>query len=492
MNIVEEKLKTKNTTLREFNENVKTSLQNLHDSSGPSVSSTEPVVITEMSNASSTSLNESTISESAFHILPISSPGNSCSTPRKISTNTDRFNVLNREIKNMQTTLQEHISRTEQQMSTLKDEVRSVKNNTNLHHRRLHDEIEAIHQATVAVERLLSDSTQTLKGRIQALSDQVRVSLESKTCITASGHTSRNNGETPALNVANAQETRAGAPNRRHVQTLSSGHQIEYVDIAPIYIIGDSILKGIQMRGLHNDVDVNTLPGKKTIDVCYRLMHSELSTCDTVIVYVGGNDLASGKTVNQLEKELLDMLKTNDNSKRKFYFCTLCPRIDVDVRPLNSMLRKVCTNSTAELLDVHQSFVYEDGSPRTYLYHVDGIHLNAKGSSLLVRALNNAVPIVRHSPQQPRRAYDHERPPHWPRQMGPRRQTRRNQRQPCTNCDLRNHSTSDCIRPLCHHSGQTKDYNRDNSANSRWTTGNHRNRQFTSYTIPASNYRDYV
>jgi len=119
MNIVEEKLKTKNTTLRDFNENVKTSLQNLHDSSGPSVSQTEPV------------------------------------------------------------------------------------------------------------ERLLSDSTQTLKGRIQALSDQVRVSLESKTSTTASGHTSRTNVETPALNAANAQETRAGAPNRsdrRHVQTLSSGH----------------------------------------------------------------------------------------------------------------------------------------------------------------------------------------------------------------------------------------------------------------------------
>jgi len=193
----------------------------------------------------------------------------------------------------------------------------------------------------IYVERLLSDSTQTLKGRMQALSDQVRVSLESKSSTTVSGHTSRTNGETSALNVAKAKETRAGAPNRsdrRHVQTLSSGHQIEYFEIAPIYIIGDSILKGIQTRGLHNDVDVNTLPGKKTIDMCYRLMHSEMSTCDTVIVYVGGNDLASGKTVIQLEKEL-DMLKTNDNSKRKFYFCTLCPRIDVDVRPLNSMLR---------------------------------------------------------------------------------------------------------------------------------------------------------
>ena len=112
--------------------------------------------------------------------------------------------------------------------------------------------------------------------------------------------------------------------------------------------------------------------------------------------------------------------------------------------------------------------------------------------ALLVRALNNAVPIVRHSPQQPCRAYDHERPQHWPQQMGPQRQTWRNQRQPCTNCDLRNHSTSECRLPLRHHSGQTKDYNRDKSANSRWTTGNHRNRQFTSYTGPASNYRDYV
>ena len=123
-----------------------------------------------------------------------------------------------------------------------------------------------------------------------------------------------------------------------------------------------------------------------------------------------------------MERELNNMLTTNDNNKRKVYLCTLCPRIDADVRPVNNMIRKVCSDSTAELLDVYRYFVYEDGKPRTYLYHADGIHLNPKGSSVLVRALNNTVPIVRNASHQPRHADDYERPHHWPRQTGARRQ----------------------------------------------------------------------
>jgi len=494
MHIVQEKLNDRNTTLGEFNANVKSSLLNLRDISEASVSHSDPVIITEMADTSSTSENESTIlSESAFHILSTSS-GNTCSTPRKLCNSPDLLNDLNSKIEKIQTTLQEHIIKTEQQMSSLRDEIYSVKTNTNLHHRRLQEEIDAIHRATEAVERLVSDSTQALKGRIQTLSDQVRASFDNKPSTSASGHTTRTDGKTPDPHITATQVSKADEPDRsgrRHVQTLSSGNQIEYFDIAPVYIIGDSILKGIQTRGLHNDVDVNTLPGKKTIDVCYRLMHQDLSTCNTVVVYVGGNDVASGISVNQMQRELINMLNTNENSKRKVYLCTLCPRIDADVRPVNNMIRKVCSDSTAELLDVHRSFVYEDGKPRTYLYHADGIHLNTKGSSVLVRTLNNTVSIVRHTSHQPRRADGYDRPHHWPRQTGPRRQQWRNQRQPpCNNCGLRNHSTSDCRRLLRNRSEHSRVHNVDDAARNWHTTRYHRNRQFAANTDPASYYRD--
>lgn len=62
-------------------------------------------------------------------------------------------------------------------------------------------------------------------------------------------------------------------------------------------IIGDSLMRGIQKRGLAADVEIKTLPGAKLDEVARRLNEYDLSNFSNIIIYIGGNDVASGKSV---------------------------------------------------------------------------------------------------------------------------------------------------------------------------------------------------
>lgn len=230
---------------------------------------------------------------------------------------------------------------------------------------------------------------------------------------------------------------------RRKTLTLSGDNQVEYYDLAGTLLIGDSLLKGIQTRGLHDDVDILTLPGKKTHDVCTRLKYLDLSTCDKIVIHIGGNDIASGLSVSSMEKQLREMLEQIDNGTRKVYLCSICPRTDVDVRPVNSMLKALCNTSYAKLLEVNRQFVYEDGKTKSFLYYGDGIHLNARGSSTLVRAINSVVHITRNLTQSYRYGDKQQYSGH---RMESRRQPWTKKRIQCDNCGMFNHLTADCRR----------------------------------------------
>ncbi|KAH3706377.1 hypothetical protein DPMN_065763 [Dreissena polymorpha] len=50
----------------------------------------------------------------------------------------------------------------------------------------------------------------------------------------------------------------------------------------------------------------------------------------------------------------------------------------------------------ARIIDCHQAFVFGNGNTARHYYHRDGIHLNANGTSALVTAINQQLPITRH------------------------------------------------------------------------------------------------
>ncbi len=102
---------------------------------------------------------------------------------------------------------------------------------------------------------------------------------------------------------------------------------------------------------------------------------------------------------------------------RKIHVCTVCPRSDADVIPVNDMVTQVCQDSSADLIDCYQSFVFGDGSAVKMLFGKDGIHLGLQGSSQLVSTINKATPIIkeRNVHQYPDRAShsDNIRRPAW-------------------------------------------------------------------------------
>jgi len=84
-------------------------------------------------------------------------------------------------------------------------------------------------------------------------------------------------------------------------------------------VIGDSILKEIKTRGLRQDVKIVTLPGKKTRDACIRLRSWDMSECENVVLYIGENDVAAGKSVTSVEQEFRCTLDALDNGRRRVF-----------------------------------------------------------------------------------------------------------------------------------------------------------------------------
>ena len=77
---------------------------------------------------------------------------------------------------------------------------------------------------------------------------------------------------------------------------------------------------------------------------------------------------------------------------------TVAPRKDVDVDQLNDAVRNQLRQLSGEKLDcidIHKSFVFGDGLAVDQYYHRDGVHLNRKGTSVLVRRMNDFVPIIK-------------------------------------------------------------------------------------------------
>ena len=87
-------------------------------------------------------------------------------------------------------------------------------------------------------------------------------------------------------------------------------------------IIGDSILKGISKRGLKAQVDIRTLPGRKANDIRTNLQRMDLTSYKNIIIYVGGNDAAEGKTGS-----VYTTLRSSISELQcQVSLCTICPR----------------------------------------------------------------------------------------------------------------------------------------------------------------------
>ena len=413
------------------------------------------------------------------------------SNQRSLSQNIVQSYSLKQDVQKLNKFLQSHIADSARQFAILKDEIASIKVHLNRTSRGLVEQIEEVSKTTAEVNSSIVRTSSDINRRLQSISDQVKLlsTRSNKIVNNSKEHEVRQmqtesisgpRQETAVMIERNRQASmrpevvsRQPSPaqyNHLHAGEDRNSHATDRPNNTTkrfkTLLIGDSIIKGIQKKGLKNDVDVLTLPGRKAADIRKRLLELDLSTYKNIIIYVGGNDAAdkSTKSVYGDLKETINAL----HKDCKLYLCTVCPRSDTDVNYVNGALRQLTEETAAELIDCYQSFVYGDGSAVGHFYGRDGIHQCKRGSSQLVTTINARIPIIKERQPSPG-AFDSPRRspgrPHvrgfqnrqasgfhrrqtgnarWSRDGRPVSQPRISRWRRCYNCGLYNHATDEC------------------------------------------------
>lgn len=109
-----------------------------------------------------------------------------------------------------------------------------------------------------------------------------------------------------------------------------------------------------------------------------------------VVLYAGDNDIAGGKTPEQVLADFKAFVKAVHAGlpKTKIVYISIKPSIQrwrlIDtIRKANSLIEATCKQDERLLyLDVVKPMLGDDGKPRPELFVADGLHMNAKGYEL--------------------------------------------------------------------------------------------------------------
>lgn len=164
-------------------------------------------------------------------------------------------------------------------------------------------------------------------------------------------------------------------------------------------IIGDSILHGINLKGLKSNVHKHSVSGANIDTILCDIRRFDLKTFSRIIIYVGGNDVSNGSDIELLEEkydQLLNYIK-QQNSISKVILCNLCPRTDVDdfeLCELNGIIMSLAKEHGHTGADMYSAFHEKDGNVCERFYQNDWIHVNSSGIKRFMRVLHDIEHIV--------------------------------------------------------------------------------------------------
>jgi lysophospholipase L1-like esterase len=106
-----------------------------------------------------------------------------------------------------------------------------------------------------------------------------------------------------------------------------------------------------------------------------------------VLLYAGDNDLALGKTPEQVHADFKDFVKVVHDKfpKTRIAFLSIKPsvarwRLIDKVRKANALIEAECkADDRMVFIDVGKPLLDDDGKPRKEFFVFDGLHLNARG-----------------------------------------------------------------------------------------------------------------
>ena len=110
-------------------------------------------------------------------------------------------------------------------------------------------------------------------------------------------------------------------------------------------VVGDSLFKEINARGLKNGVRISSTRGAMIKHIWDEIAVFDLKSFANVILCIGGNDApkTDAVTFEQKYDELIGYIKAA-NSECTIYLCNVVPRGDVDVTAINSSIERVASS----------------------------------------------------------------------------------------------------------------------------------------------------
>ena len=106
-------------------------------------------------------------------------------------------------------------------------------------------------------------------------------------------------------------------------------------------LVGDSLLSGVNGKGLKNNVHCQPVPGATIIQIKEKITMYDLSQFQNIIIYCGGNDSAKSDNTDSFKKayeQLLQYIRSK-NPDCKLYLCGSCPRGDADTTGFNTVIK---------------------------------------------------------------------------------------------------------------------------------------------------------
>lgn len=213
-----------------------------------------------------------------------------------------------------------------------------------------------------------------------------------------------------------------------------------------ILLIGDSIVSGINQKGLKTNIYKHGIPGA-TIDIILDEVDVyDFTQFSHVILYVGGNNASKRTEIEYFEEKYEQLLsKIKQNSDCKVYMINSCPRGDTDITEINDVIYRLADHHQLQLIDAHHAFHNKYGEIIDRYYAKDCIHLSESGVKRLLGAINSKLEIVhdfancvfgRH--KEHRRAQQNSVRIRYHRSQVNRK------RLSCSKCGETNHGTRDC------------------------------------------------
>ena len=188
--------------------------------------------------------------------------------------------------------------------------------------------------------------------------------------------------------------------NIRHPQTVNRKPDIPRTNPGNngthkrVLLLGDYIIGGINTKGL-TETHKDSNSGGTIQNLIEEIRFYDLKVFSTVIIYIGGNNVARGDNLRSIEEkydELISLIKCG-NSLCRVILCDVAPRRDIDVQRVNQAIERVATHWSSQKVEhvtgTHGLFL-KDGQYSTRYYHNDGINLLTSGTKRFLDALSVA------------------------------------------------------------------------------------------------------